>query len=119
MAIIFLSFNLNLLKVDTLEATDVIDLSDGQRDKNNQIFNIFEKKRFRTNHCNNCYSGIINSKMSNLYRKRGAGVNCSNRNSSTHDWLTLLEISTARHKKMKCLNPVNPFVLYTDCTWPK
>jgi hypothetical protein len=45
MAIIFLSFNLNLLKVDTLEATDVIDLSDGQRDKNNQIFNIFEKKK--------------------------------------------------------------------------
>jgi hypothetical protein len=47
MAIIFLSFNLNLLKVDTLEATDVIDLSDGQRDKNNQIFNIFEKKKIQ------------------------------------------------------------------------
>jgi hypothetical protein len=43
MAIIFLSFNLNLLKVDTLEATDVIDLSQGQRDKNNGIFIIFEK----------------------------------------------------------------------------
>jgi hypothetical protein len=39
----FLVFNLNLLIVDTLEATDVIDLSQGQRDKNNGILIIFEK----------------------------------------------------------------------------
>ena len=91
----FLVFTLNLLIIDTLEATDVIDLSQGQRDKNNGIFIIFEKC-FRTNHCYDCYSGNINSKMTNLYRKRACEtlLKWIKESNSWHFDFVLLSINT-------------------------